>query len=424
MDKKIFAFIKLISIAYLIIFLPQVIYYKTNSFSGDQKNKIIFMNGLENLIGHKEGFDWLKKLNLCLVCDEEKILDSDGKRDVDLLIQNGFKVKKIVVPTSKQEFKKSTLSSLSSKKEEDQTTCKVPVFKWNTDSGLLPVRHLRTMDAIVFDMNGFGIRYDLCYSALVKAMQAASQNNKKLIVLDRPNLLGEGMEGPGEIPTRPGLTVGEMANYLNRYVLHNPVCLTVVPMINWKRNKPLISAQYNRTSKDVGAINSFYGYSVLSLLGQIKPINVDTTGWLAYQLFLLPENNQLSEWETEYLKKLALKLGLVCKDYFDQNENSKACFKGVRVKISRDINKFSAFSSMLTLARFLKNRKNVTLNYSVNFDDMLGSTLVRDFLQKRISFEELKSKVGKSLREFYSKAKSCFLYEPFPQPLKVKIIRG
>ena len=82
------------------------------------------------------------------------------------------------------------------------------------------------------------------------AMEAASENGKRFVVLDRPNPLGSEAEGfildPAlssfvglkEIPQRHGLTVGELAQLFNGEFLDGAVDLVVVAMSGYDPEDP------------------------------------------------------------------------------------------------------------------------------------------------------------------------------------------
>lgn len=108
---------------------------------------------------------------------------------------------------------------------------------------------LADVDVIVFDLQDVGVRYYTYISTLALVMKSAKENNKLLIVLDRPNMIGGAqVEGPlldknqiGKftsyypLPTRYGMTMGELARLYNDYFkIH---ChLHVIPMKNWHRS--------------------------------------------------------------------------------------------------------------------------------------------------------------------------------------------
>jgi uncharacterized protein YbbC (DUF1343 family) len=106
---------------------------------------------------------------------------------------------------------------------------------------------LRGLDALVIDLQDVGARYYTFNWTMVLAMQECARADVPVVVLDRPNPIGgERLEGniaaPGyssfvglyPLPTRHGLTIGEIAGYVNE--THGLGCdLTVVPMQGWRR---------------------------------------------------------------------------------------------------------------------------------------------------------------------------------------------
>jgi len=109
---------------------------------------------------------------------------------------------------------------------------------------------LAGLDALVFDLQDAGVRFYTYVSTLILALQAAADAGIDFVVLDRPNPLGgERIEGPVSAPRDivpasflnlapgplvHGLTLGEMATYVNAH-LQRPARLTVVPMKGWTR---------------------------------------------------------------------------------------------------------------------------------------------------------------------------------------------
>ena len=106
---------------------------------------------------------------------------------------------------------------------------------------------LENVDVLVFDMQDVGCRiYTFAYT-LANCMRAAKEFGKKVIVCDRPNpITGQGVSGnvlePEQasfvgqfsIPTRHGMTLGELARLFNGHF--GIGCdLEVVPMEGWAR---------------------------------------------------------------------------------------------------------------------------------------------------------------------------------------------
>ncbi|MDI6783031.1 MAG: DUF1343 domain-containing protein [bacterium] len=107
---------------------------------------------------------------------------------------------------------------------------------------------LKDIDVLLFDMQDIGCRFYTYIATMAHAMEAAKENKIKFVVLDRPNPIGglkvEGAIPPKElcgqftsiypIPTRHGMTIGELALLFNDYF--GIGCdLEVIPMKNWQR---------------------------------------------------------------------------------------------------------------------------------------------------------------------------------------------
>jgi molybdopterin-guanine dinucleotide biosynthesis protein MobB len=106
---------------------------------------------------------------------------------------------------------------------------------------------LADVDAIVFDVPDVGSRYYTYNWTMLLAMEACAEQGKRLVVCDRPNPLGGGVEGAPQdpaflsfvglhsIPVRHGLTSGELARLLasERGI---DVDLVVSPLAAWGRD--------------------------------------------------------------------------------------------------------------------------------------------------------------------------------------------
>lgn len=106
---------------------------------------------------------------------------------------------------------------------------------------------LRQLEALVIDLQDIGSRYYTFIYTMALCMRVAAPLGIPVIVLDRPNPI-DGIHLEGNIreekyssfvgmfplPTRHGMTAGELARYFNaRFDLHCD--LTVIPMRGWER---------------------------------------------------------------------------------------------------------------------------------------------------------------------------------------------
>ena len=108
---------------------------------------------------------------------------------------------------------------------------------------------LKGIDIIIFDIQDVGARFYTYISTLHYVMEAAGENNIKVIVLDRPNPNGHYIDGPilekefksfvgmHEVPIVHGMTIGEYANMIvGEKWINNSCELEVINMINYNRN--------------------------------------------------------------------------------------------------------------------------------------------------------------------------------------------
>jgi len=108
---------------------------------------------------------------------------------------------------------------------------------------------LKDVDVLVFDIQDIGARYYTYCTTLALVMEAAKEHDKALLILDRPNAIGgaevegpvleEGLRGNFigyfALPTRHGLTLGELARLYNAEFKIG--CrLDVVKMEGWSRS--------------------------------------------------------------------------------------------------------------------------------------------------------------------------------------------
>lgn len=346
MNDKVVSLLKFICLIYVVTLVPKIVSFYSSLSNKSRDKRFRMLLGVENLAYSKQ-YEILKKITFGVV----------GKRSsVDLLKENGFTVKKIFQPNRLKKLPDRALTV-----------------------------HCKKLDALVLDLENSGISSDKTIKILKRLLKFSAQHNKKIIVLDRPNPLGAVVEGPGVVPWRHGLTIGELAHYINRNLLKKPGCLEVVPLKRWRRGR---LTQKSNVLQPLRCLQSVKG--------------------------------KLSLWETRYLKRLCWKLGLHCFDC----DNQEVLVKGVKLRIKSDVNNFSLFNSLLTVARFLKNRKQVRLTFARKFDDKVGSAAVRRFLEHKISFDVLKKEIEESLDSFYDNSKLCCLYKPFPVVVRPAIVRG
>ena len=208
--------------------------------------------GLDVLEEH--GFDILKpqsqdpdaKRHIGLVTNQTGV-DASGVRIIDVLAKApGVSLDAIFSP---EHGVTGTLDTTDINNSKDAATG-VPVYSVYGGSDAArrpPPEVLRSLDAIVFDIQDAGVRFYTYETTLGYFLEAAAKAGIEMIVLDRPNpITGSFVQGPPAdegkesftnywtLPVRHGMTMGELAKMFNAERGINAK-LTVVPMDGWQR---------------------------------------------------------------------------------------------------------------------------------------------------------------------------------------------
>lgn len=401
MNAKLVSFIRFACLVYLVFLIPKAV-----SVWGDQEGKrkrLHVLLGVEHLVGSPLNYKNLKKYRFALICDKESF-DQEGNRTVDLLNKSGFYIKKIFVKGGRRD--QSLRNIFPSEKGKDRQTG-IPLYFLRGNENAFIKRNSDGIDAFVVDLTDKGLAPFGLNDFFKNLFSFAAVSEKRVVILDRPNPLGAIIEGPGAIPWRHGLTIGELSVFVNRYITKTSANVTVIPMKGWRRGNAL---QKRVPQKGILALFDPLNYLQPSFVGN-KIHNREVV-----EVFF-NENEKLSRWETRYLKRICWRLGLHCIDC------SQGACEGVKLSLKKDISRFSGFNSLLTISRFLKNRKQLSFAVKDKFDEKLGTSEAREFLQGHFTFDDLKERVSKSLAEYYDKSKYCCLYKPLPRVIDPEIVK-
>ena len=185
----------------------------------------------------------------------------------------------------------------------------VPVYSLYGKTRKPTPEMLKDVDAIVYDIQDNGCRSFTFISTLGLLMEAAAENGKEVIVLDRPNPLGGNkVEGnlveagnfsfvsQFEIPYLYGLTVGELAQMLNEEGMlkgekgNNDTIvkcnLTVVPMEGWSRDMVYTDTKlpWVLPSPHMPQAETSYYYPATGILGELGYMSIGVGYTLPFQM--------------------------------------------------------------------------------------------------------------------------------------------
>ena len=174
-------------------------------------------------------FPWLRKKNVAVVANPTSLLGPVHL--VDSLVHAGIRVRKVFCP--EHGFRGTAEAGARFENGHDSIT-KLPLVSLYGQNYKPSPDDLKDIDVVIFDLQDVGVRFYTYISTLHYLMEACAENDKTLIVLDRPNPNGHYVDGPvldtacrsfvgvDPLPIVHGLTVAEYARMVNgEYWLHD-----------------------------------------------------------------------------------------------------------------------------------------------------------------------------------------------------------
>lgn len=182
----------------------------------------------------------LKNQKVALVVNQTSLVGDQHL--VDVLQKKKVKIEKVFAP--EHGFRGEADAGEKVKSGKDKKSG-LPIVSLYGDNKKPTAEQLKDIDVLVFDIQDVGVRFYTYISTMHYVMEAAAENNKKVIILDRPNPNGDYVDGPildpsqksfvgmHPIPIVHGLTVGELAKMINGegWLAGKKKCqLTVIPV--------------------------------------------------------------------------------------------------------------------------------------------------------------------------------------------------
>ena len=191
----------------------------------------------------------LKGKSVGLIVNHSSLIGNTGTHLLDTLLSQGIKIKKIFAP--EHGFRGTADAGEAINNSKDKATG-IPIISLYGKNKKPTTSQLKDVDILLFDIQDVGARFFTYISTLHYVMDACAQNNKPLIIADRPNPC-DYVDGPirksylksfvslDPIPILHGCTVGELANMINEEGWLDKklkVKLTVIPIKGWKHGEP------------------------------------------------------------------------------------------------------------------------------------------------------------------------------------------
>lgn len=400
----------------------KILYLFVITFSFSAKSAVEFKLGIEN-IPIKLSREYAKKKIPVALITNQTGKDQKGNRTLDILHTKGFNIVKIFAPEHGFAGKEQAAQEV---KDGIDVKTKIPVMSLygkGTGKKFTP-EAIKDIDTFIFDIQDSGMRHYTYISTLCNMLKTAAAEQKKVIVLDRPNPLGKTMEGPlvepelisfisiAPIPLRHGMTMGELADYFNIHVLEARASLTIVEMAGYSRHHGLVQ-MHAPLSPNIASKESCHGYSFLGLLGEIKPFDVGVGTAHSFQVISLPVSLPLPLSFWQELSDRLRYCGIVATTHQYMHEKKKELYHGLRLCMD-NINQVNAFNAFLITVSSAK-KAGIAIDFQREFDKAVGSSRVRSFLTGAITYQDLVGDVNKDLQIFFQKAQPIFRYAPHPE---------
>ena len=334
---------------------------------------------------------------------------------VDTLLARDVDVKKIFCP--EHGFRGQAEAGASINNEIDSKTG-IPIVSLYGKNKKPSPANLKDIDVLVFDIQDVGARFYTYISTLHYVMEAAAENGKKVIVLDRPNPNGFYVDGPvlepkyksfvgmHPVPIVHGMTIGEYALMINgeRWLANGLKCsLEVVTMNHYTHdslyNLPVSPSPNLRTMNAIylyPSICCFEGTSVSVGRGTNTPFEVIGTPYFrcvidGYNIAFTPKPIKgVSE---------------------NPLHNGKSCIGWELIGNSYKILKTKKLdlSYLIDMYKCSKDEKF----FNSFFEKLMGTGELRKQLEAGMNEDEIRKTWQPELDEFKAKRKKYLLYPDF-----------
>ncbi len=333
-----------------------------------------------------------------------------NKSIVDTLLKLKVSIKKIFGP--EHGFRGTSDAGEKVKSNIDKKTG-IPVISLYGSHKKPTPEDLKGIDVVVYDIQDVGVRFYTFISTLTYVMQACAEQNKELIVLDRPNPNGFYVDGPvmtdkyksflglHNVPLVYGMTTGEYAQMVNgeRWFTEKVFCkLTVVPVKNYDHNCTYVLPV--KPSPNLPTLNSVLLYPSLGLfegtimsLGRGTDMPFEVLGHPLYSnktFSFTPKTNAISK-EPKYFNKVCYGVDLR-KENLIQNHRRKIELKW--------------------LIEFNKDLKDSTF-MDKNFNWHSGNDELQIQIRKGVAESDIRKSWQKDVEAFKAIRKKYLLYKDF-----------
>lgn len=340
---------------------------------------------------------------------------------VDTLLSLGIDIKHIFAP--EHGFRGEAGAGETIKNSVDTKTG-IPIISLYGKNKKPQSEQLKDIDIVVFDIQDVGARFYTYISTMHYVMEACAEQNKPLIILDRPNPNGFYVDGPvlnpelqsfvgmHPIPIVHGLTVGELAQMINGegWLTGGIQCeVTIIKVKNYDHNDTYsLPVRPSPNLPNDQAINLYpslclFEGTVVSL-GRGTPYPFQVLGYpdLSFSEAFASEAQAVDTFS--FVPKSIPGVAM------DPPHEGKRCY-GLDLRNETRLNRFS----LAYIMDFHRKAKEAGINNFFNsfFDKLAGTTQLKTQILSGLSEDEIRRSWVDALKQYKNTRKKYLLYQDF-----------
>lgn len=331
---------------------------------------------------------------------------------VDTLLALDIDVKRIFSP--EHGFRGQAEAGAYISNEIDVKT-NLPVISLYGNNKKLKSKDIVDLDILIFDIQDVGARFYTYISTLHYVMQTCAENNKPLLILDRPNLNGFYVDGPvlqpncssfvgmHPVPIVHGMTIAEYAQMINgeNWLDDNKQCeLICIPVANYTHDSlyrlPIAPSPNLQTMEAIYLYPSlcwFEGTNVSVGRGTEKPFEVIGSPYTNFTDFsFTPKPIKGVSENPPHKEKLCYGINL-------SNEWGL-------ILATKKVN----LSYLKIMYQLSSEKENFFIPF---FDKLAGNKELKEQIKNNLPEEEIRASWEKELNAYKQMRKKYLLYENF-----------
>lgn len=368
-------------------------------------------NGADRL---EELFPLLENKRISLVVNQTSLVQNVHL--LDTLYNKGVHITQVFAP--EHGFRGDADAGEFIKNGKDYRT-QVPIISLYGKNKKPQPAQLQQTDIMIFDIQDVGARFYTYISTMFYVMQACAENNKELIILDRPNpcdyvdgpvldMKYKSFVGMLPIPVLHGCTIGELAQMINGegWLGNNLQCpLKVITIEDWKHGQP-----YSLPLKPSPNLPNDQAIALYPSLCPFEGTSVSVGRGTDFPFQIIGSPT------TKNLKFRFMPHSMKGSDKHPLHQDTY-CY-GLNLSSEKNIPKGFSLQYVIQFYNYFQNlTKHAEKDFFTRphwFDLLMGTNQVRLDILKNKTEEQIRSAWQKKLNQYKEIRKKYLLYEDYP----------